>query len=118
MKYINGNESNSVQGSTTIDKLNSLGQLTSDTVILVQNDKYGTCKLSLTDLLSFLDLRYEQRIESDPNTFIEAVDTVFGTVTPGEKSGTLFEKDYMDNSIKEHNKDLANAIEELFKQKK
>ena len=53
MKYINGNESNSVQGSTTIDKLNSLGQLTSDTVILVQNDKYGTCKLSLTDLLAF-----------------------------------------------------------------
>lgn len=76
MKYISNNK-NKNNKSKRINQLEKLDDLTNDTLILVHNEEYGTCKIQLEDLISLLDLRYQLREEVSSNQFIEAISKVF-----------------------------------------
>ena len=75
MKY----KANDTGETVRFDQLDRLYDITDDTIILVYNEEHGTCKLSINELLTFLDYHYQPREEVNSNNFIDAVNKVFNT---------------------------------------
>lgn len=120
MKYTR--KQSTTTGSVPINKLDPLTTLTEDTAILVYNPREGTRLITIEDLITLLDIRYEKNKNYDSNALIEAVDKVFNSNSEYDPNYVNINKQYIDDKINSvttiHNEELIGIIDELFNPKK
>ena len=116
MKYTRNSEE--IESTVSIDKLDTLLSLTEETAMLVYNSREGTKLLSLADLLVLLDLRYEKYKPYNANEIFKAIDKIFNNKSEYDPDYKNFNKDYVDkqmeNTKAEHNKELIDIINDIF----
>lgn len=121
MKY-SRTKNNSQSEIAPIDKLNRLTNISNETSILVYDPNNGTVLIDMETLIALLDIRYEQRKYYDPSELVGAIDKIFDMDSKYDEKYVNINKDFIENRLEDvqaiHNKELIDAIEDLFAPKK
>ena len=120
MKYTR--KQNEITGSVSINKLGPLTTLSNDTSILVYNPNEGTRLITIEDLITLLDIRYQKNQNYNANDLINAVDKIFNSNSEYDPNYININKQYIDEKIDSitsiHNEELIEIIDGLFNPKK
>ncbi len=121
MKY-SRTKNNNQSEVAPIDKLNRLTNISNKTSILVYDINNGTALIDIETLIALLDIRYEQRKYYEPSELIEAIDKIFDTNSEYDEKYINANKDFIEDRLEDiqviHNKEIIDAIEDLFAPKK
>lgn len=105
-----------------IDKLNHLTNISNKTSFLVYDMNNGTALIDIETLIALLDIRYEQRKYYEPSELIEAIDKIFDTNSEYDEKYINANKEFIEDRLEDiqviHNKEIIDAIEDLFAPKK
>ena len=105
-----------------IDKLNHLVNISDKTSVLAYDPNNGTVLISIETLIALLDIRYEQRKYYDSAELVKAIDNIFNMTGEYNEEYFNINKDFIEDRLEDvqatHNKEIIDAIEDLFAPKK